>query len=427
MSSIFFANAFTGFNLLDKSVQLRVDAGIECIWEVDGLIPIPGIGFSIRFYPINVFSTIKKLRFAEEKPKEVIVEKIVEVEKEVVVEVEKLVEIEKVVEVEKIIEKEIFIEIKPELPPPPPEEPISPILQAFLDRNFLTLEFGVAEDSLSEKAIYILDEIGKYLEEHPEEKILVEGHAAPFDTKRLQYVMGLKRAEFIRDYLHENYNIARKRVICESRGATQSGKIVPTASNDYYAQYRKAVILRVLPEVEVENTLESEIELETENALESEIEVEVENTLESEIEVETKNALESGIEVETENALENEIEVETENALENEIEVETENTLDREIEVETENALESEIELETETTLESEIEVETENILESEIEVEAENALKSEIEVETENTLESEIEVETENALENEIEVETENALESEIEVETENALESEI
>ena len=71
---------------------------------------------------------------------------------------------------------------------------------------------------------------------------MIQGHSAPFETKELQYNMGLNRANIVRNYLIENYNIANRRVKVESLGATKSGKIIPGKDNSEYQQYRMAQI-----------------------------------------------------------------------------------------------------------------------------------------------------------------------------------------
>ena len=62
-------------------------------------------------------------------------------------------------------------------------------------------------DELSKESILILDEIGNYLEDFPEEYILVQGHSAPFETEKLHSILGYKR----RGICFRNRNASAKR------------------------------------------------------------------------------------------------------------------------------------------------------------------------------------------------------------------------
>lgn len=225
-SAFFSAAVHAGIQLCDSSVQFKVTAGIECICETEGLVPVPAISFQTRVYPVRAF------RHAKKPPVVVEVERVVEkeIEKEVVVEKERIVEVEKevVVEVEKIVKVPVF----PEIPPFP-----------FNEDNTAVIYFNTKEDSVQESAVSTLTAVGAYLEAVPELTVTIEGNTAPFDSPADRYNMGLRRANAVRTYLLENFNIAARRINTTSAGSSRSKGIIQGAGNDAYTEFR---IVRIL-------------------------------------------------------------------------------------------------------------------------------------------------------------------------------------
>lgn len=213
--SPFFAAALhAGISLCDASVQFKAQAGIECISETDGLIPVPAVSFQARVYPVRA------VRHARKPPE--------------VVEVERVIEKERVVEKERIVEKELIVEVPvfPELPPFP-----------FDENGVAVIYFNTKEDFMRESVAAALDSVGAYLEAVPELTVVIEGNSAPFDSAKERYSMGLRRAKAVREHLLEHFNIAARRVRTTSAGSSRSGGIVRGAGNEAYTEFRCARIL----------------------------------------------------------------------------------------------------------------------------------------------------------------------------------------
>ena len=221
-SPFFSAALHAGISLCDASVQFKIQAGIECISEMSGLIPVPALSFQARVYPVRA------VRHARKPPEIVEVERIVEKEIEVV-KVDRIVEKEvEVVEKERIVEVPVF----PELPPFP-----------FDENGVAVIYFNTKEDFMRESVAAALDSVGAYLEAVPELTVVIEGNAAPFDSAKERYSMGLRRAKAVREHLLEHFNIAARRVRTTSAGSSRSGGIVRGAGNEAYTEFRCARIL----------------------------------------------------------------------------------------------------------------------------------------------------------------------------------------
>ena len=85
--------------------------------------------------------------------------------------------------------------------------------------------------------------MGAYLEAVPELTVVIEGNAAPFDSAKERYSMGLRRAKAVREHLLEHFNIAARRVRTTSTGSSRSSGIVRGAGNEAYTEFRCARIL----------------------------------------------------------------------------------------------------------------------------------------------------------------------------------------
>ena len=237
-SYMFYGRLNFGINFLENILKLRINAGIDCISEIDGIIPIPVVEVGLRLYPVPAFKYIVR----KPKPEIVYVD--------VPVEVEKIVEVEKPSIQDDILYQEDLEKIYTEINSlrseiislKENEFADSETIQEYKKGNLINIYFMVNSDELSKESALALIEIGKYLEEYSDEKVLIQGHSAPFETEKLQYQMGLNRANIVRNYLIENFNIANKRVKVESLGASQAGKIVPGKTNEDYKEHRMAQI-----------------------------------------------------------------------------------------------------------------------------------------------------------------------------------------
>lgn len=201
-SPFFSAALHAGISLCDASVQFKAQAGIECISEAAGLIPVPAVSFQARVYPVRAVRHARKLP--------------------------------EVVEVERIVEKEIIAEV-----PVSPERPPFP----FDENGVAVIYFNTKEDFMRESVADVLDSVGAYLEAVPDLTVVIEGNSAPFDSAKDRYSMGLRRAQAVREHLLEHFNIAARRVRTTSAGSSRSGGIVRGAGNEAYTEFRCARIL----------------------------------------------------------------------------------------------------------------------------------------------------------------------------------------
>lgn len=227
-SYMFYGRLNLGVNFFDNKLKLCINAGIDCIKEIDGIIPIPVVEVGFRIYPVAAFrNVVRKPKLqnsnVDNGSKSCVIScKNAEIFNDtldnIYTEINSLRRDIKGMQTEKITETEV--------------------LKAYKKGELINIYFNANSDELTKDSIKDLIEIGKYLEQYPEHVILVQGHSAPFETEKLQYQMGLNRANIVRNYLIENFNIANKRVKSESLGATQSGAKVPGKTNEEYKKYR---------------------------------------------------------------------------------------------------------------------------------------------------------------------------------------------
>ena len=220
------ANA--NFSLFESSTNFMLSLGIECISEKEGLIPVPAFSLGLRCYPVRMWQYGKK---------------------PLVKEVEKIVEIEVPVERQVIIEKEVIEEesvvTKTENPSVYESTGLFNITEITDEGKFITVYFGTGASELSQEEISKLDTLGEYLEKVPGAGIILEGNSAPFDFWEQRYTMGLSRANTVRDYLTENYDIDLVRINIKSVGSQRSGGFVPGLANEAYSRYRTVRIFIV--------------------------------------------------------------------------------------------------------------------------------------------------------------------------------------
>ena len=206
--------------------------GIECISEKEGLIPVPAFSLGLRCYPVRMWQYGKKPLIKE-------VEKIVEIEVPLEVPVERQVIIEK-----EVIEEESVV-TKTENPSVYESTGLFNITEITDEGKFITVYFGTGASELSQEEISKLDTLGEYLEKVPGAGIILEGNSAPFDFWEQRYTMGLSRANTVRDYLTENYDIDLVRINIKSVGSQRSGGFVPGLANEAYSRYRTVRIFIV--------------------------------------------------------------------------------------------------------------------------------------------------------------------------------------
>ncbi|NPA17116.1 MAG: OmpA family protein, partial [Aquificae bacterium] len=72
-----------------------------------------------------------------------------------------------------------------------------------------------------------IEKLAEYLKEHPDVKVIIEGHTDSVGPAEYNLKLSQKRAESVRQILIEKYGISPDRVIARGYGETR-----PVASND---------------------------------------------------------------------------------------------------------------------------------------------------------------------------------------------------
>lgn len=189
LSSMFYGRLNFGVNFFDNKLKLCINAGIDCIKEIDGIISIPVVEVGFRIYPVAAIKSSRSYN-------------------------------------------EIHTEI----------------VKAYDKGELINIYFNANSDKLSKESIQALIEVGKYLKFDSEQEILIQGHSAPFETEKLQYQMGLNRANIVKNFLVENFNIESNRIKSESLGASQAGTIVSGKTNEDYKKYRMVQLKKIMKE-----------------------------------------------------------------------------------------------------------------------------------------------------------------------------------
>ena len=228
LSYMFYGRLNLGVNFFDNKLKLCINAGIDCIKEIDGIISIPVVEVGFRIYPVAAFrNVVRKPKLqnsnVDNGSKSCVIscknaEMFNDTLDNIYTEINSLRRDIKGMQTEKVTETEV--------------------LKAYKKGELINIYFNANSDELTKDSIKALSEIGKYLEQYPEQEILVQGHSAPFETEKLQYQMGLNRANIVRNFLIENFNIANKRVKFESLGASKSGTKEIGKTNEDYKKYR---------------------------------------------------------------------------------------------------------------------------------------------------------------------------------------------
>ena len=82
------------------------------------------------------------------------------------------------------------------------------------------LSFEKGSDNIIPKYRSNLRKMGKVIEQHPESEIYIDGHTCDLGSKEYNQILSEKRAERVRDFLIDHYNISRKRLIVTGYGET---------------------------------------------------------------------------------------------------------------------------------------------------------------------------------------------------------------
>jgi len=107
---------------------------------------------------------------------------------------------------------------KPVPPPPPPKPPVAPV--------FETVYFDINKSNISPNASKALDKNGMILEENPQIKVIIEGHADSTGPEKLNQILSEKRAESAKKYIIDKFNISPDRMRTKGYGSKR-----PVADN----------------------------------------------------------------------------------------------------------------------------------------------------------------------------------------------------
>lgn len=108
--------------------------------------------------------------------------------------------------------------------------------------SMVNFEFGKAD--LDSTARIELDEIAEKLLQNPTHALLIEGHTDYVGTEPANERLGEQRAEAVRQYLFETWNIDPDRIITRSFGETDP--IAPNELDSGRAKNRRAEVFRII-------------------------------------------------------------------------------------------------------------------------------------------------------------------------------------
>jgi len=103
---------------------------------------------------------------------------------------------------------------------------------------FPVIYFDFNSYKVKREYLPFLDQVGKYLLTHPDLIIEIDGHASPEGSDEYNYILSKRRAEAVKEYLIERYEINRERVIIKGFG--RDVPAVPNISPEKRAINRRA-------------------------------------------------------------------------------------------------------------------------------------------------------------------------------------------
>gem|GEM_PF-6837189 len=107
-----------------------------------------------------------------------------------------------------------------------------------------TIYFETASTEIKEEYIPFLNKLGEYLKHRPSKKIIVYGHT---DSREVHFkypsnqVLSVKRAEAVKNYLVQKFNIEPSRIEIKGFGATRPA--VPNTTPQNMAKNRRVIII----------------------------------------------------------------------------------------------------------------------------------------------------------------------------------------
>ena len=129
-------------------------------------------------------------------------------------------------------EPEVVAEPEPPPPPPPPPPPQPPAAS--------TVYFDFDDATVRGEDMALLERHAEFLRDHPERRVIVEGHCDERGPERYNTGLGLRRAQAVGEVLRMN-GIAEERIEPKSFG--ESRPAVPGSDESAWASNRRAVII----------------------------------------------------------------------------------------------------------------------------------------------------------------------------------------
>jgi OOP family OmpA-OmpF porin len=135
----------------------------------------------------------------------------------------------------------------PPAPPPSPAPPAPPPPPAPAPKPapvFESIPFNENKTNISPQAAKILDEVGKTLKENPGIRVEIGGHTDATGSDKADMAISLKRAESVKKYLMDKFNISADRLVVKGYG--KSKPIADNSTKEGRAKNRR-VEIRILP------------------------------------------------------------------------------------------------------------------------------------------------------------------------------------
>lgn len=129
----------------------------------------------------------------------------------------------------------------PAPPPPPPPPPPAPKPAA--PPVFQSIPFNENKTNISPEAAKVLDEDGRMLKENPNIRVEIGGHTDATGSDKADMAISLKRAESVKKYLMDKFNIPGDRLVVKAYG--KSKPIADNKSKEGRAKNRR-VEIRIL-------------------------------------------------------------------------------------------------------------------------------------------------------------------------------------
>jgi len=124
----------------------------------------------------------------------------------------------------------------PPAPPPPPKAVAPP--------TFENVPFNENKTNISPEAAKVLDEVGKTLKENPNIRVEIGGHTDSTGSDKADMAISVKRAESVKKYLMDKFNISGDRLVVKGYGKTKP--IADNKTKEGRAKNRR-VEFRIIP------------------------------------------------------------------------------------------------------------------------------------------------------------------------------------